>query len=505
MAERPHRIQARDFAGRTFTLGDGPQAWSFVGGAGKNLLLLGLGPGNPAELPFVATANDAEIYWINDPHMQNLCGKKQPSLPSEWHSANIKDEHFWKNCRIYFYRPGLRIAPDFWGPLLGKITADLIAKNFAPNPQSAWLPGNDCQLLHQELKLALTEYGFVNIYEQAPSQSSWQALAKAWGGSCPEFALSVNFRGLDSEGHIFNLCQALDIPLAVWLVDNPWHLLSGIKFPWWKKANIFVTDASFIAPLQKAGALHVSFCPLASSQHMWRNFQKPSCSSAPLFVGRASFPDHAKFFSGLRKHSGWQEEAAIMLQNAADNAALPDFHWWAAKYNLELWPGLFGRQAGYEADFCSAQNRMRWLKEAARCGLKLIGDDKWRQLLPNVVINPPVDYYNGLGEEYGQAECVLNVTSLLIPQSLNQRHFDVWSTGGFLLTDSTKGLDIFPAELTEPIALRAPEEYAGRLWELRANSGKKMELIQAWRDLLVNEHLYKHRIELMLTACKMAK
>ena len=41
-------------------------------------------------------------------------------------------------------------------------------------------------------------------------------------------------------------------------------------------------------------------------------------------------------------------------------------------------------------------------------------------------------------------------------EALTQRHFDVWAAGGFLLTDRTPGLDIFPRELVEPIVLRPP-------------------------------------------------
>ena len=89
---------------------------------------------------------------------------------------------------------------------------------------------------------------------------------------------------------------------------------------------------------------------------------------------------------------------------------------------------------------------------------------------------------------------VLNVTSLLLPRSLSQRHFDVWAAGGVLFSDATPGLDIFPTSLTEPIRLRGPEDFWPRWDEACSRPAQMAELRRAWREHLRSAHDYEHRV-----------
>ena len=70
--------------------------------------------------------------------------------------------------------------------------------------------------------------------------------------------------------------------------------------------------------------------------------------------------------------------------------------------------------------------------------------------------SPPVDYYAMLPALYRAAPFTLDVTSLLLPGGLTQRHFDVWQAGGFLLTATGSGMDIFLPILPRPSLYAAP-------------------------------------------------
>ena len=105
-----------------------------------------------------------------------------------------------------------------------------------------------------------------------------------------------------------------------------------------------------------------------------------------------------------------------------------------------------------------------------------------------------MDYYTDLPEFYRRAGAVLNVTSLLLPHSLSQRHFDVWAAGGLLLSDATPGLEIFSEALTRPITLHGPAEVPSRLAALRADPSQALELRRAWREPLRAGHTYAHRV-----------
>jgi spore maturation protein CgeB len=101
-----------------------------------------------------------------------------------------------------------------------------------------------------------------------------------------------------------------------------------------------------------------------------------------------------------------------------------------------------------------------------------------------------VDYYSGLAEIYREASFSLNLTSLLLPHGLTQRHFDVWACGGFLLTDDTPGLKIFPQELARAVTFETPEQAAELLRSLAAAPLRKEELRRAWQEHILEEHSY---------------
>lgn len=493
----PRRARMRDFAGRWLTLSDNAASWRrLTPEKSGDLLILGAA-GNLENLPFAARAIERrrEIYWLEAPNVpENPGNAPQTPEKSTWRKIDAQTAlRVAPDCEIFFHNQGLRLAPDFWGPLLAKLEIELLpAKSSVCAKPLAWLPGNASQLLHKELFQSLAAAGY-EIVDNLPASARLPALRTVWKNSVPSLVLSINFRGLDSEGHIFEICDALGVPVAIWLVDNPWHVLSGIKYPWWKKASLFVTDPGFIQPLKDYGAQKVYFCPLAAAQHMWKK-ELPPYSAPPLFAGRSSFPDKNKFFSGLKIDPDLEKAASNLLEKGG---ALPDYHWWNERLRPVLWPGTAGRMTGFAADRFSALNRAAWVKAALAHGLRIMGDDGWRVFLPNADILRPADYYGAMADYYGQAECVLNVTSLLLPGSLNQRHFDVWAAGGMLLTDKTKGLDIFPSDLVAEISLATPGEFGERLGMFRNNATRVLELKQAWREHIFARHQYSHRLALI--------
>lgn len=504
---KPVRITVNDFAGRKLTLGDSPEYWEAISGTDReNLLVLGLGPGDPANLPFVSDSSWKKIFWFDEPDFLNAMNEKQPGRLAKFINLGAKRVTLAELSglapvsRIFFYRPAMRMFPAFWGEILAQVEIASQNKPQVPplsgakSSKLAWLPGNESQLLHRELRFALLKSGYEKIGEAAPKAPTAASLENLWNGALPDIAVSVNFRGLDGEGRIYNLCNALGVPLAIWLVDNPWLLLTSIKLPWWKKADIFVTDPSFIKPLQESGAKKVFFCPLAAAWHMWR--EAGTAEDSPLFIGRSAFPGQSAFFSGIKLDNALYNKANSMLANPAESG-LPDFHWWEKAYGNSPWPGNSVRKAGFGADMFSTLNKFRWLKAGLVHNLHITGDDGWKKFLPEAEILPPVDYYGKVPSLYSRAECVLNVTSLLLPQSLNQRHFDVWAAGGLLLTDATNGLDIFPGDLTSPVTMREPGELGERLSYFRNHSAFRRELTEAWRQELARKHSYTMRVSLM--------
>ncbi|OXS28354.1 MAG: hypothetical protein BCS36_03875 [Desulfovibrio sp. MES5] len=559
------------------TLPDGQESWRRMG-EGDNALVLGLGPGCPWQTPLAADART--VYWLE--HAPTL----QALPPLDQRGGAVPPAHWQQvsedvavavagHCTCYFYGPGMRLAPEFWGPLLGRVDAALLgasvqaeaaAQNDGPAhaapdgtaapatpatlvvPDEAampdkptgpclkraaprtirqksrgavLLPGHDGHLLHQELRQALTACGLGPVL---PMPDEWQARADVYAvwrelfcQGTPRLLLSVNLRGLDAEGRMFHLCRDMGVPVALWLVDNPWHVLSALRLPWWREAHIFVTDASFMPELVEAGARHVHHLPLAVAPHMWRALEAMPAApemDGPLFVGRSAFPQKERFFAAASVPESLQNEALALLENNETPSGGPNYFWWRHRLGGVAWPGSAARGAGLGAEICARANRARWLRILleGRAGkydgasgeerppLRIIGDADWKTLLPGADILPPVDYYTALPQWYARA-ATLNVTSLLLPHSLSQRHFDVWAAGGVLLSDATLGLGIFAPDIADAIRLDRPEDFWPRWDALCSRPAYARDLRQAWREHLRQAHEYMHRVRRI---CEMA-
>ncbi|MBQ3060081.1 MAG: glycosyltransferase [Desulfovibrio sp.] len=506
-ARPPRRVSLPDCMGRPFSLPADATAWERHG-QGRDILILGLGPACPWDLPFVRQVQNtgARIFWLEAPQtLQALAqaGHAPRLLPAMWKQIEAKAvPDLSAHCSVYFYKPGLRLAPAFWGNILAKVQAKSLHLSDVPKQQAAILPGHEGQLLHQELRQALQKCGFVPVWENLPPVTG-QGFVEGWQAMLdkarPRLLLSVNLRGLDDTGRIFQLCRALHIPVVIWFVDNPWHILSRLRLPWWQEAMLCVTDAGFLAGLQAVGAQHVVHLPLAVAPHMWRELPPEAEVAArrvatPLFVGRASFPERDRFFAAARLPRSLELAAQTVAAEAQSISDCPHVHWWHDRLGISPWPGPEIRRAGLGAENCSRARRAQWIEAALGAGFRLIGDAGWKSLLPEAKVSPPVDYYVSLPELYGRAGAVLNVTSLLLPGSLSQRHFDVWAAGGFLLSDDTPGLDIFPSDLCHPVTLARPEHLAPRLAALRADTTGTYVLCQAWQQHLRTAHCYEHRV-----------
>ncbi len=391
---------------------------------------------------------------------------------------------------------------------------------FAVPPSSARLlltPDPQRRLVAAEAVRAFTRLGW-SAAPRPEADLGPQALARLFAlppqrsnlPAHPSLFFCVNFHGLDRHGESFSRFEAAGVPVAVWAVDNPWNLLAGMRNDFWKRAWLFVTDPSFIPGLREHGARHVTYLPLGTDPAL---FSPPPPGSPPpeqirglkpvVFAGRSHFPDKERFFVGQSVDPALLAEA----EHALADGGRPDFFWWQKRLIPEpcpaLWPGSAARRISFGAEESSARWRPACLRAASGRGLTLFGDEGWRDHFPPDMagapdLRPPVDYYGSLGRIYHAAEFSLAMTSLLLPQGLNQRHFDVWAAGGFCLTDATPGLDLFPPELTGPVTFVRPEDIGGMIRRFRDEPAEKTTLARTWREHVLSHHTYGHRIQTLL-------
>lgn len=507
MNRRP-RVRAE--SGHLQTLSDAPESFTLLRSGTKALCLLGLGADARAALAAGQTlaglSSESDIFWVEAPQ---ILAQHNQNIPAHWTALTaspLPDEETGPvfpqlpaDTALVLYQPGVRLFPSFWGPLLGRLRALSYAPREKPG-RAVILPGNENALLGKELAAAFRTLGAqpLPVADDALTEHLPNLL-----DARPGLCFCVNGRGLDASGELFHTLTALGIAVHIWCVDNPWHVLSAWRAPWWKAARLWVTDASFIEPLQRAGAEYVRHLPLAASAEYFGSpapYRGDPLESV-VFVGRSAFPQRDAFFAGQRLPEGLLAQA----QTKMGTNTPPDFAWWLTRLDVPPWPGYAVRGAGLGAEECSRQWRVRCLSACLAAnggpGLTVFGDDSWLELLPKSTdIRPPVDYYTALPGIYAAARYSLNITSLLLPAGLTQRHFDVWAANGFCLTSFTPGLSLFPKELTAPISFHTPAELPGLLERLERDPTLRRDLKHGWKEEILQRHTYEKRLETVLSS-----
>ncbi len=488
MPARPIRVKLKNELGNSTSLPAGEQ-YLRIQGHGEVLLVTCPGP-DPGLCAGLA-GGGRRILRLRVPQVDDQMPPAwHQAIPDEWADISLTRAHdLPPGTAILHYAPADRLFPSVFAPLLARLRP---APQGRPS-QGLWLPGPENALIIPELAHAATKTGLDP--RLLPAALDATSLARLLDRERPGLFLSVNFHGLDPYGENQALLESAGVPLAVWCVDNPFHLLTGQKNQLWKNLPLFVTDDWFVEPLRAMGA-DARHLPLAASTRFFAP-KSPCPAGADLtFVGRSAFPDRNRFFAASRVPPELVAEAERLPGREAH------FGWWSRRFaDHALWPGNAVRAIGLGAETASARWRQTCLAVLLQhADLTVVGDDVWRDLLPGVRLLPPVDYYAGLAGVYRRASFSLNLTSLLLPHGLTQRHFDVWACGGFLLTDDTPGMKIFPEELARAVIFTSPQEAAELLHALAADPTGKESLRRAWQEHVCAEHNYTARLRTILTA-----
>ncbi|WP_043776192.1 glycosyltransferase family protein [Desulfomicrobium escambiense] len=486
MPARPIRVKFKNELGISTTLPAGEQYLRLLG-SGEDILVLCPGPEPELCVPLLSGAR--RILVLREPEFERRMPPAWPgAFPPDWEPVSMEAAPaLLPEARVLHYTPATRLLPSIYAPLLAALHPAPKARRSA----ELWMPCPEKGLIIPELEDAALALGLRP--RRLPAGLQPVELATMLEAEAPGLFLSVNFHGLDPWGENQSLLEAAGVPVAVWCVDNPFHLLTGQKTLLWKRLPLFVTDDWFVGPLRSMGA-DARHLPLAVSPKFFAPGAACPTGRDLTFVGRSSFPDRDRFFAACRVPDGLAAEAGNLSGKQAH------FGWWRDRLpDIPLWPGNDVRILGLGAETASAAWRRNCLIALnAVTDLTVIGDDAWRSLMPGVRLLPPVDYYSGLSDVCRRASFTLNLTSLLLPHGLTQRHFDVWACGGFLLTDDTPGLSIFPAELTRPVAFETPGQAADLLAALAAAPKRKEELRRSWQEHVLSEHTYTRRLNAIL-------
>lgn len=324
----------------------------------------------------------------------------------------------------------------------------------------------------------------------------------------PDFVLTVNHFGLDSEGRLTELLDRLKLPLASWFVDNPHLILSHYPGLAGAGTAIFTWDADYVPSLNALGFAHAHYLPLATDAARFR----PGLPEGPAswradvsFVGDSmiravaesldacpDIPELKADYRDIAAGFGAASERAV--------AAYLESAWPALAQRLRGLPDVARRLACESLVTWEATRQYRWACVTALAPFApvIAGDaEGWRAAFgaaPGVRLLPQLSYYDDLPRFYPMSGISLNCTSRQMKGAVNQRVFDVPASGGFVLTDRREQLEGLFEPGREVVVYNEPEEIPELVAHLLANAPLRTAVSARARARILAGHTYEHRL-----------
>ena len=323
----------------------------------------------------------------------------------------------------------------------------------------------------------------------------------------PEFVFVVNHIGFDREGRLLDLLDSMRIPLAVWYVDSPGYIIDRDAAISRESTFLFVWEKAWIDVMKDRGFEHVYPLPLAGNPAFLRKEARPLRDFG--FAGGANVFSVRKWRGKLdlparldpcyrRMLEAYRSQPPRELPESVVSRALseePELQTWLDPQRRQDLESLLVLET-------TRLDRLDLVRRFKGLDFLLVGGDDWRILDPKLEPAPPVDYYDGLADHYGENRVNLNSTSRQMPTSTNQRAFDVPLAGACVLNDWREDLE----ELFEPgrdcICYRHVDELPDLAERLARDETWRASIVDGARRTILDRHLYRHRLEFVVQKMK---
>ncbi len=312
----------------------------------------------------------------------------------------------------------------------------------------------------------------------------------------PDFLLTINLSGMDTQGLFAQIFGDLAIPYVTWFVDDPRTILMDRDVFATEYAVALTWEAAYEPYLRTCGYPLVACMPLAVDPHLFNAEPPESWQCPPTFVGNSMIDFAEREWAWIDE----REELATAMRKAFDEG-----HVTRERFAAGL-DHLLSDALVYELDaderrhsellfFIEGTRRRRHALADALVplGMQLRGDNGWENAF--TLAGGGVHYEQELATFYRDCPININTTSIQMLTAVNQRVFDCPAAGGFLLTDAQASLDeLFDVE-SETARYGSLDECRELLLHFQKHPQQRRAITERARKRILGEHTYAHRLE----------
>lgn len=359
--------------------------------------------------------------------------------------------------------------------------------------------------LQQEIVNALHE---MNIpfktfqYEGLQDEIEWKSITlKIIQDFRPTLVLTINMKGLDSEGFFLEYANKMGIAVHTWFVDDPRMIAmayTDVSFP---TIHAWTWEKFYIPWLQEKGFSNARWLPLAGDPSLFKPPSKHLNQRFNLVFTGSSMS--GEYLDTIRRAFLWDENVEIIAQQRALALQTGQCDITTLLRDIDLPFNDDRNRLWFEClaiHTASHLKRIEFIKPLLTRDILLAGDkSNWQTIFPGYQnIIGDVQYRTQLCNHYQLSKIQVNLTSLQMPSAVNQRVFDVPLSGSFLLTDHQEDLDDFflPDSF---ISFATSEELEEKCDWYLTNDSERNRITQRLRSQILTHHTYTNRITTILS------
>ncbi|MFP4500099.1 MAG: glycosyltransferase [Candidatus Hydrogenedentota bacterium] len=312
----------------------------------------------------------------------------------------------------------------------------------------------------------------------------------------PDFILTSNYAGMDTQGVFARFFEDARIPYVSWFTDTPRMILFGREMHLSPYSVAATWERAYTRHFEAIGFPHVFFMPHATDPALFNGMPADSWEREVAFVGTSMVEQTSQ---ALEKHEHLPCVVEAVKQAFAEGRVTRETYvrGMAAILGDDLLAPLNTSERrnvelliNYEA---TRRQREALASSLAPLGIEVRGDAYWKAIVENA--GPGLDYFNELAPFFCGTQVNVNSTSLQMRWAVNQRVFDCPAAGGFLITDDQADMGEFFEPDVEAVTYRSLDELRDKVVYYLAHPEARRAVVHAARERILAEHTHAHRLE----------
>ncbi len=414
--------------------------------------------------------------------------------------------------RIFRHPSSINVDPDFYEAISNELFKPSPIKTTHSQKRPALILRGK-HFLQNEITSAFSRaIGVQSVsinYDDYPSALEYEAaLHQIVAIHNPALIISINMKGIDTQGITVQIASRFGVPLVVWFVDDPRPIVLASKCSPQKFDLALCWERAYLPYLDKCEFKKTAWLPLATDPSIFSDARQSANKYRISFVGSAM---SGKYLDDIKAKFLYSpqlqpviDSAASLLLDGCDSTDMTDVigkALWLTKSEL---PFADERNLTWLASCtihtASAAKRQAVVSSLINHGLTIFGDkEEWRKIFGSKInAQNPLGYGTELAAIYASSSINLNITSSQMPSAVNQRVFDVPIAGGFLLSDDQSDMsELFELD-KEAICYDSIESCVDKSEYFVAHESERIAISSSARKRILAHHTYDKRAEAIL-------